>query len=67
MADEPTTTRAMPTNKILRPRGRPDVDGDRESGCWFIGGSLIPARFAKLGQAHSEGHDLATFFTILLP
>ena len=37
MADEPTTTRAMPTKRILRPRGQPDVDGDRESGCWFMG------------------------------
>ena len=37
MAKEPTTTRAMPTKKILRPRGRPNVDGDRESGCWFMG------------------------------
>ena len=36
MADEPTTTRAMTTNEVFRPRCLPDGEGDRESGCWFM-------------------------------
>jgi hypothetical protein len=36
VADDPTTATAMRTIKILRPRGLPDVDGGRESGCWFM-------------------------------